>query len=145
MINKVFTQFVRYNSSVARKMVQRHYVNTKWEEFEALVTKLEAEKKPINILFSGDKDEAGVSWCPYCNRAAPVIEKALENAPEDSIFIKVEIERPYWKDPNNSYRKDPRTKLVFLPTLLRWKSPQRLDGEQACNKDLVEMLFEDDD
>lgn len=47
-------------------MVEKHYVNTKWEEFEALVKKLEAKKQPINILFSGDKDETGVSWCPYC-------------------------------------------------------------------------------
>lgn len=83
-------------------MVQRHYVNTKWEEFEALVTKLEGEKKPITVLFSGDKDEAGVSWCPYCkrfllnlsinimklffikgNKAAPVIEEVLTNVSDE--------------------------------------------------------------
>lgn len=49
-----------------------------------------------------------------------------------------------WKDMNNPYRKDARTHLVFLPTLLRWKSPQRLDGSQCSNKDLVDMLFEDE-
>lgn len=50
-----------------------------------------------------------------------------------------------WKDLNCPFRKDPRTHLVFLPTLLRWKSPQRLDGERACQPDLVEMLFTDED
>lgn len=50
-----------------------------------------------------------------------------------------------WKDLNNPYRKDPRTNLVFLPTLLRWKSPQRLDGERVSSKDLVEMLLGDED
>lgn len=67
MFNKLYRQVLRYKSdSILSKMVQKHYINTKWEEFEALVVKLEAEKKPINVLFSGDKDEAGVSWCPYC-------------------------------------------------------------------------------
>lgn len=50
-----------------------------------------------------------------------------------------------WKDLNCPFRKDPNTHLVFLPTLLRWKSPQRLDGERCSNKDLVEMMFEDED
>lgn len=70
MLTQFFKQFLRYKSdSSIGKMVQKYYINTKWEEFEALVTKLEAEKKPINILFSGDKDETGVSWCPYCKLA----------------------------------------------------------------------------
>lgn len=49
----------------AKKMVQKHSV-LGWDNFIELVTKLEPEKKPINVLFSGDKDESGVSWCPYC-------------------------------------------------------------------------------
>lgn len=50
-----------------------------------------------------------------------------------------------WKNLENPFRKDPRTHLVFLPTLLRWKGAQRLDGSQAANEDLVTMLFEDED
>ena len=50
-----------------------------------------------------------------------------------------------WRDQNCPFRKDPRTHLVFLPTLLRWKSPQRLDGEKCCNPELVDMLLTDDD
>lgn len=79
-------------------------------------------------------------------RAEPVIQEALQYAGENSHFIHVEVgDRPYWKDLNCPFRKDPRTHLVFLPTLLRWKSPQRLDGERACQPDLVQMLFEDED
>ena len=70
---------------------------------------------------------------------------SLQHAPEKSHFIHVEVEKIFWRDPNCPLRKDPRTHLVFLPTLLRWKSPQRLDGEQACQADLVEMLFSDED
>ena len=42
----------------------------------------------INILI-------GESWCPYCVRAKPVVEKVVEDtAPEDSHFIVCEIDRP---------------------------------------------------
>jgi len=125
-------------------MVKKHHVKG-WDEFEKLVTGLESEKKAINVFFTGDKNELGESWCPYCNQAFPVINKVVEAAPEDSHFITVEIDRPFWKTLDNPFRKDPRTHLVFLPTLLRWKGAQRLDGSQAANEDLVSMLFEDED
>ncbi|XP_058452517.1 thioredoxin domain-containing protein 17 [Malaya genurostris] len=130
-------------SRVAR-MVIKHHVKS-WDEFTKLAESLEGNGEPVHVLFSGDKDEKGDSWCPYCVKAAPVVENALKEAPEKSHFISVEIDRPFWKDLNNPYRKDPRTNLVFLPTLLRWKSPQRLDGERVSNKDLVEMLLSDED
>lgn len=126
-------------------MVKRHFVKN-WDEFEKLVVELEKEKLPINVLFTGDKEESGESWCPYCNRAKPVIEKVVEaSAPEDSHFVVCEIEKPFWRNQENPFRKDTRTHLVFLPTLMRWKSAQRLDGAQAANEDLVSMLFEDED
>lgn len=40
------------------KMVQKHHVKG-WEEFEKLVNVLEVGKKPINVFFTGDKDESG--------------------------------------------------------------------------------------
>lgn len=60
----------------------------------------------------------------------------------DTIFLYQIIS---WKDLENPFRKDQRTHLVFLPTLLRWKGAQRLDGSQAANPDLVSMLLEDED
>lgn len=95
------------------RMVQKYYVKG-WEEFEKLAVSLESQKKPINVFFTGDKDELGMltyffnavvvclsllikkgsSWCPYCNQAKPVVEQVLESAPEDTHFIHCEIERP---------------------------------------------------
>lgn len=40
-------------------MVQKHFVKG-WDEFEKKVLDLEKEKKPINVFFTGDKDEQGV-------------------------------------------------------------------------------------
>uniref|UniRef100_A0A0K8TNN5 Thioredoxin domain-containing protein 17 n=1 Tax=Tabanus bromius TaxID=304241 RepID=A0A0K8TNN5_TABBR len=126
-------------------MVVEHHVKG-YEEFTKLVEDLETSGTPIHVLFSGGKEENGLSWCPYCVKAEPVIQEALTHAPEKSHFIHVDVgERAYWKDKNCPFRKDPRTHLVFLPTLLRWKSPQRLDGERCSSKDLVEMLFSDED
>lgn len=39
-------------------MVKRHYVKN-WDDFEKLVTALEREKLPINVFFTGDKNELG--------------------------------------------------------------------------------------
>ncbi|CAG9797043.1 unnamed protein product [Chironomus riparius] len=128
-----------------QRMVKRHFVKN-FDEFEKLVVELEKDKVPINVFFTGDKNELGESWCPYCVRAKPVVEKVVETtAPEDSHFIMCEIDRPFWKNLENPFRKDPRTHLVFLPTLMRWKAAQRLDGSQVENADLVAMLFEDED
>lgn len=72
--------------------------------------------------------------------AEPVIYDCLKHANDESFFIHVDVgERDYWKDSNCPFRKDPRTHLVSLPTLLRWKSPQRLDGEQCSSARLVGM------
>lgn len=49
-----------------------------------------------------------------------------------------------WKDTNCKFRKDHQTKLMVLPTLARWKQPQKLEGEQCENPDLVDMLFTDE-
>ncbi|XP_031623617.1 thioredoxin domain-containing protein 17 [Contarinia nasturtii] len=126
-------------------MVKEYHVKG-YEEFTKLAESLESTGENVHILFSGGKDETGNSWCPYCVKADPVIKEALKHAAENSHFIHVEVgDRPYWKDLNCPFRKDPRTHLVFLPTLLRWKSPQRLDGERCSQADLVEMLFTDDD
>ncbi|XP_055839121.1 thioredoxin domain-containing protein 17 [Episyrphus balteatus] len=125
-------------------MVIKHHAEN-YEEFTKLVEGLESSGEPIHVLFSGNKDENGKSWCPYCVKAEPVITEAVEKSAEKSHFVHVEIDRPFWKDLNCPFRKDPRTHLIFLPTLLRWKSPQRLDGERCSNADLVEMLLTDED
>lgn len=39
-------------------MVKKYHVKG-WEEFEKLVQGLESEKQPINVFFSGDKNELG--------------------------------------------------------------------------------------
>jgi hypothetical protein len=57
---KNFHYLIPRNFSTSHtKMVQKHFVKG-WTEFETLVKSLEPEKKPINVFFTGDKDEQGV-------------------------------------------------------------------------------------
>ncbi|KAF7282603.1 hypothetical protein GWI33_002322 [Rhynchophorus ferrugineus] len=89
---------------------------------------------------------SGESWCPDCVRAWPVVEIESESLPDDSHFVVVEVgDRAVWKDPNCPFRKDPRTKLLVIPTLKRWNQPQKLEGDQCEKSDLVSMLFNDED
>lgn len=53
-------------------MVNEHHVNG-YEEFTKLAESLEAGGQPIHVLFSGGKDETGVSWCPYCVKGILII------------------------------------------------------------------------
>ncbi|KAG5899925.1 hypothetical protein JTB14_002476 [Gonioctena quinquepunctata] len=114
-------------------MVQRHAVEG-YEKFCEFFKTFDSRGQRVHVLFSSASLPDGTSWCTYCERAWPVIEKELENADPNSHFVKVIVgDRPTWKDPECPFRKDPKTKLRVLPTIVRWGSPQRLEGEQ-CDK-----------
>ncbi|XP_055640458.1 thioredoxin domain-containing protein 17-like [Toxorhynchites rutilus septentrionalis] len=126
-------------------MVQKHTV-AGYESFLAFMRDFPSDGQIINVLFTGAKQENGVSWCSDCVEATPFIEEALAKAPEGSHFVYVDVgDRPTWKDMNNPFRKDTSTHLSVIPTLVRWKNPQRIEGEQCAKPDLLEMFFTDDD
>ncbi|XP_059171955.1 thioredoxin domain-containing protein 17-like [Physella acuta] len=112
--------------------------------YEALTKTLNGMKGSVFVLFSGSPDESGVSWCPDCTKAEPVINRNLDKAPEDAVLIHCHVgDRDYWKNMNNEFRKDPKLKVKCVPTLVRIGSPHRLEESECAKDDLVEMLFED--
>ncbi|GFO08933.1 peroxisomal trans-2-enoyl-coa reductase-like [Plakobranchus ocellatus] len=94
------------------------------EGYNALLECLnEKQGSVLFVLFSGSLDENGVSWCPDCVAADPVIKRNLDKAPADSVFIHCHVgPREYWKDQNNEFRKDPKLFIKCVPTLLRFGS-----------------------
>lgn len=83
-----------------------------FSEFEKVIAELEKEKlESLFVLFSGSKDTTGKSWCPDCvagvyltshlwrlyyfgfysSIAEPIIEQALEEAPENAVFLYVGV------------------------------------------------------
>lgn len=120
------------------------YTEVKVHGYEEYSRAAEQHKgKPVYALFCGDKDERGVSWCPDCVTAEPVVRKELTHLPEGSIFIYCQVgERSYWKDPNNEFKRI--LKLTGVPSLLKVGSPQKLTEDECLKPDLIRMLFSDD-
>lgn len=82
----------------------------------------------IFLLFTGSKDEQGISWCPPCNAAEPVLKKALEEfeaeEPEDAsqtLFVKIMVGgMDVWKDLENPSPFRKAFTLKWVPTLLKY-------------------------
>ncbi|CAH1101407.1 unnamed protein product [Psylliodes chrysocephalus] len=136
----------RYSTSnLSSKMVQLHVV-TGYDKFQEFFKNFDSQGQKVHVLYSSIRKDDGTSWCTYCERAWPVIDKELEKTDPNSHFVRVQVgEREVWKDPECPFRKDPKTKLRVLPTLVRWNGPQRLEGEQCDKADLIDMMFNDDD
>lgn len=50
-----------------------------------------------------------------------------------------------WKDPQCPFRLNAKTQVKGLPTLHRWGTQKKLDGEDILKPDLLEMLLNDED
>ncbi|KAF7989099.1 hypothetical protein HCN44_007409 [Aphidius gifuensis] len=125
-------------------MVIKHHV-TGYDKFLEFMEKLKVDE-PIFVLYSGTKLDNGKSWCPDCVEAEPFIEEAVNTAPENSHFIHVEVgDRPFWKDLKCPFRINPKTKLSSLPTISRWGTQKKLEGEHLLDVELIKMLLHDDD
>ncbi|KAG7208873.1 hypothetical protein KM043_015057 [Ampulex compressa] len=125
-------------------MVLRHYVQG-YENFFKFMDNLKVND-PIYVLYSGTKLPNGKSWCPDCVEAEPFIEDGFKSAPNPSHLVVVEVgDRPFWKDQNCPFRTNSTTRLRVLPTLARWGTQKRLEGDQCLKVDLIEMLLTDED
>lgn len=124
-------------------MIRHHVVG-----YESFLKFFESFQKlePVFVLYTGTKLENGKSWCPDCVEAEPFIEAGLKLAPANSHFVVVEVgDRAFWKDPKCPFRKDPMAQLRVLPTLAKWKTQKRLQGDECLKAELLEMLFTDQD
>lgn len=120
------------------------YVEISVKSFDSFNKAVEENKgKAIFVYFTGTKDAQGVSWCPDCVKAEPIVRGELSKLPEGSIFIYCQTgDQLCWKDPNNVFRK--HFKLSGVPTLLKYGTPQKLVEEELFNSELVQMLFTED-
>ncbi|CAH2086121.1 unnamed protein product [Euphydryas editha] len=122
-----------------------HTLNN-YDEFVKYVENIKTRKRNIYFLFTGSKKENGRSWCIYCQLAEPVVKAYLSELNKNIIFVYVDVgEREYWKDRACPFRTDSRSKLMVIPTLIKWGGVQRLEGSQCGQRDLLQMLFEDDE
>ncbi|CAK1545136.1 unnamed protein product [Leptosia nina] len=117
-----------------------------FEEFVSFTDSIDPNGPIVLFYFTGSKMENGKSWCPDCEEAEPIVKTFLTELKKNVTFVFVDVgEREYWKEKTCPFRTDSRTRLMVIPTIIKWKGVQRLEGSQCNNRDLLQMLFEDDD
>lgn len=98
------------------------------------------------ILFTGSKNPSnGLSWCPDCVRAEPLINQALSKMDKNVILLECDVDREPYRTQTYPYRVDPRINLRCVPTLMKWENGKcvlRLDDIQCQNPDAVQELLE---
>mmetsp|Transcript_6829 Transcript_6829/g.13125 ORF Transcript_6829/g.13125 Transcript_6829/m.13125 type:complete len:147 (+) Transcript_6829:36-476(+) len=96
-----------------------------------------APAHPLFLLFTGSKNESGLSWCPDCTRAAPVVFSALEEYCPDSVLLILNCPRAEYRDQTFTYRTNERIQLNSVPTLVSWQDDvgvvERL-GDADCQR-----------
>lgn len=96
-----------------------------------------APAHPLFLLFTGSKNESGLSWCPDCTRAAPVVFSALEEYCPCSVLLILNCPRSDYRDKSFTYRINERLQLSSVPTLISWHDDvgvvERL-GDADCQK-----------
>lgn len=112
--------------------------------YQAFMEAVESHKgKTIFAYFTGSKDKNGVSWCPDCVQAEPIVRAELDKMPEGAIFIYCQTgARPEWKNVANKFRTE--LNLTGVPTLMKYGTTQKLVEGQLFHPELVQMLFADD-
>jgi hypothetical protein len=69
--------------------------------------------------FTGSVNEEGVSWCPDCVTAKPIVKEAikiLEKVNTKILYVELPVERSVWKDQDFIYRT--KLKVTNVPTLV---------------------------
>ncbi|XP_063531815.1 thioredoxin domain-containing protein 17-like [Cydia strobilella] len=116
------------------------------DAFSKFTKDIDSSGPPVFFFFSGSKLPNGTSWCPDCVEAEPIVQAYLNELQKSIIFAYVDVgDRDYWKDKMCPFRTDPRSKLMVIPTLIRWKGVQRLEGSQCNKRELLQMMFEEDE
>ncbi|XP_065207830.1 thioredoxin domain-containing protein 17-like [Planococcus citri] len=127
-------------------MVER-YSATSYNEWVRQILRLSETHQRIVVVFCGALDENGLSWCPDCRNALPVIEDAIQNTAVPNVrsaYLFVGIQRDEWKNPNNYYKMDNHLKLTNVPTIICWdrgKLVARLVEEDCAIPEMVSPLF----
>ncbi|XP_049867115.1 thioredoxin domain-containing protein 17-like [Pectinophora gossypiella] len=116
-----------------------------FDDFVSYTEKIKPDGPDVYFYFSGTKIE-GKSWCPDCIEAEAVITPYLQELNKNIVFVYVDVgDMPYWKKADCPFRTDTRTKLMVIPTLIKWKGVQRLEGSQCNKRDLLQMMFEEEE
>eukprot|EP00096_Caligus_rogercresseyi_P003037 TRINITY_DN1555_c0_g1_i1.p1 TRINITY_DN1555_c0_g1~~TRINITY_DN1555_c0_g1_i1.p1 ORF type:complete len:123 (-),score=33.00 TRINITY_DN1555_c0_g1_i1:349-717(-) len=115
-----------------------------YDGFLSKVKEMEALGGNLVVLFTGSLDpKTGKSWCPDCVVAEPIIDSVFKDRPEIHFLTVLVGPREFWKDPACPFRTNPQTRLKSVPTLMKWNSPCKLDGNDIQDSNLLAMMLEE--
>jgi hypothetical protein len=90
-------------------------------EVDSTLATLATGRGSAVLLFFGAEDPAtGLSWCPDCVIADPLLRRACTTLRPDLTLYECPVGmRSEWKNrPDHPYRLHPTTRLTRIPTLL---------------------------
>ncbi|KAG0348863.1 hypothetical protein BG004_003907 [Podila humilis] len=92
-------------------------------------------KKIYAYFFGHHAEDTCKSWCPDCVRSDPIVLKRFAEADDDTILVSVDVgDRATWKDPAHHLRHNKDTRLVGIPTLLRWNNTEHRIEDESIEK-----------
>ncbi|KAG0231242.1 ribosomal 40S subunit protein S24B [Actinomortierella wolfii] len=98
-------------------------INVPFGELRSAIAKALVEnpaKKVYVYAFASIDPSTGLSWCPDCVRAGPIVHERFQKL-ENAVVLEAPTgDRPTWKDPANIYRTDEVISLTAVPTLIHW-------------------------
>ncbi|KAJ3323355.1 hypothetical protein HDV06_001875 [Boothiomyces sp. JEL0866] len=100
------------------------------------VEKQKAASK-LFVLFYASEDEHGVSWCPDCVKAMPLIRQTLQaKVPNSTLLEAAAGDRPTYRTmENHPYKTDPVLQLKYVPTLLEYLNGEPIPGRKLEDSD----------
>ncbi|XP_035436079.1 thioredoxin domain-containing protein 17 isoform X2 [Spodoptera frugiperda] len=117
-----------------------------YDEFQKYVANIDPNSRSVVVYFTGEKLPSGLSWCIDCVEAEPVVKAYLNELKKEITFVFVDVGNPEtWRNKACPFRTDSRTRLMVIPTIIVWNGVQRLEGSQCAKRELLNMLFEDED
>ncbi|VDL35861.1 unnamed protein product [Hymenolepis diminuta] len=104
------------------------------------------DSKVILLLESSTDIETGDSWDESCCKVESMLEPLLDQAPESTMFMMVEVgNKDAWKEDSNMFKKHKVFQLKAIPTLLVLTSPEsvakRVEGPACLDKKVLSELF----
>ena len=116
-------------------------------KYEETVKTLREKYKRVFVLFTGEKDDKGVSWCPDCTKAEPALEKAFSIDDKNTVLLICNVKRSEYKGVTDFiYRRDKNIRLTTVPTIGKISPSMhvemKLEEDQILNEELLNEIFE---
>ncbi|XP_003375142.1 putative myosin head [Trichinella spiralis] len=88
----------------------------------------------IYVIFCGTRNQWGYSWCPMCTALEHYVKQLAYYLPEETLLIYVEVGTlEQFQDESNCFRKDEVVKLRRVPTLMNWRTGERLVENESVD------------